>query len=119
MATITKFEDTECWQQARKLIHQLYQSKNGYGHDYVYKDQLMKSAYSVMNNIVEGFGRRSNKEFARYLEIACGSCFEIKSMVYVGCDLGYFNNDEQKLLFASLDIVERKIKGLLKYLRSK
>lgn len=119
MATIKKFEDLECWQVARQLVYQLYRAKPHYKHDFIFNDQIIRAAYSVMNNIAEGFGRHSNKEFARFLEIACGSCFEIKSMIYMGQDLEYFKQPIAEELFTTIDIVERKLKSLLKYLRSK
>ena len=42
-----------------------------------------------MANIAEGFGRRSDKEFASFLNIARASAAETRSHLYVALDLGY------------------------------
>ena len=48
---------------------------------------------SVMNNIAEGFERFTEIEFARFLDVARGSCGEVRSMYYAAEDLGYVSSD--------------------------
>jgi four helix bundle protein len=42
-----------------------------------------------MSNIAEGFGRRSDRDFAHYLDTARGSAIEVQSLLYVALDAGY------------------------------
>ena len=94
MATAKTFEDLWIWQQARILVKQVYPDF-GVGtpgsQDFGFRDQIQKAAISVMNNIAEGFERESDAQFARFLEIAKGSCGEVRSMYYAAEDLGYVN----------------------------
>jgi four helix bundle protein len=86
------FEDLWIWQSARELVGHVYRDF-GEGtpaaRDFGYRKQINDAAVSVMNNIAEGFERRTRKEFARFLDIAKGSCGEVRSMYYVAEDLKY------------------------------
>ena len=68
---IEKFEDIISWQKARLLTIDIYNTfKNS--KDFGYKNQIERASVSIMNNIAEGFERRSNKEFRQFLFIAKG-----------------------------------------------
>jgi four helix bundle protein len=55
--------------------------------------QIQRAGISVMNNIAEGFERFTEIEFARFLDVARGSCGEVRSMYYAAEDLGYVTPD--------------------------
>jgi len=59
-------EDLWVWQQARKMVADVYRDF-GAGmpaeRDYAFRRQLQSAAVSVMNNIAEGFERKSSTEF--------------------------------------------------------
>jgi four helix bundle protein len=85
------FEDLWIWQQARILVKNIYHDFNqGKGsQDYGFRNQIQKAGVSIMNNIAEGFERSSDLDFARFLDIAKGSCGEVRSMYYAARDLDY------------------------------
>ena len=118
---IEKFEDLECWQEARVLVNLAYSlsSQGSFAKDFDLKSQFRRASISVMNNIAEGFGRYSNKEFTRFLEISTASSFEVKSMTYILIDLEYITNEQSKTLFEQEEKTRRKALALLKYLKNK
>ena len=71
-----------------------------------------------MANISEGFGRRSDKEFANFLNIAHGSAAECQSHLYVALDLGYVTTSEFELLYAEFGECSKMALALAKHLRS-
>lgn len=71
-----------------------------------------------MSNIAEGFGRRTNKEFANFLVIAHGSAAEVQSHLYVAHDQGYISEKEFSDAYAEVDEVSRMIQGFSTYLRN-
>ncbi len=63
MATIKRFEDINAWQKARQLAQKIYLISNEgeFARNFELKNQINKSAGSVMDNIAEGFGRGGRK----------------------------------------------------------
>lgn len=118
---VTRFEDLHSWQEARKLVTMTYKmTRSGMiACDWGLRDQLRRASLSVMSNIAEGFGRKSDKEFIRYLEISNGSLNEVKSILYASSDLGYVGNDEIKRVHESVDLVRAMNRGLIRYLASR
>jgi four helix bundle protein len=94
MATYSTFEEMPIWQQSRSLAKQVYQlTREGeFARDFGLRDQLQRSAVSVMSNIAEGFERTSRKEFANFLNIAKGSLGEALSQITIACDIGYIED---------------------------
>lgn len=92
MNHIESFEDLRIWQEAREMVKQIYRDMRDV-RDYGFRDQLQRAGISVMNNIAEGFERNSDKEFARFLDIAKGSAGEVRSMYYAAEDLCFVECD--------------------------
>lgn len=118
MNYVTRFEDLRCWQNARKLVCQIYKLKGqALNKDFVAKDQFRRASLSIMNNIAEGFHRFSNKEKVRFLEIAQSSAAEVSSMLYLFDDLEYINTEQLVELRELLRIIRSQILSLIKKLR--
>ena len=111
-----KFEDLEIWQSARIIVNEISKLMENY-RDYGFKDQIQRASVSIMNNIAEGSEAGSDSIFIRYLNIAKGSCAEVRSMLYLCedkklCSAEYANNLRETLI-----IIASKIKRLINYLR--
>ena len=72
-----------------------------------------------MNNIAEGFGRYSNKEFIRFLEYSSSSAAEVKSMIYVLEDLNYSDAEYLKEIHNQIDKTRKLVLGLIRYLKNR
>jgi len=117
---LTRFEDLECWQEARKLVNMVYEAirKNKeFQKDYRLKDQSIGASVSVMGNIPEGFVRRSNKEFIQFLFISISSAAELQSHMYVALDQNYISDDQFHDIYQQSDKTAKMISGLITYLR--
>lgn len=79
--------------------------------DYGFKDQIQRAAVSIMNNIAEGHESGTDAKFFYFLNIARGSCGEVRSMLYLCEDLGFCTAADRE----SLQIQVRKItSGIVK-----
>lgn len=87
-----RFEDLQIWQEARALANCVYEAF-GDCRDYALRDQIQRASTSVMNNVAEGFERRTSKGFGHFLDIAKGSSGEVRSMLYLAEDRRYIPSD--------------------------
>jgi len=120
MAAIKTFEELKCWQKARELVNLVYTmtKQKPISYDFEMRNQIRRAALSVMNNIAEGFGRESTKEFLRFLDISHASCVEVKSMTYILEDLKYLSKADAETLRSKADEIKGLNRGLMKYLRT-
>lgn len=88
-----------------------------FSRDFGLRDQLRRAVVSIMANIAEGFGRRSNKDFANFLVIAHASAAEAQSHLYVALDLDYISEEIFSELYSALDETSRLIMALNLHLR--
>ena len=121
MSKIERFEDLKCWQAARALVKESFiaATEGPLARDFDAKSQFKRAALSSMNNIAEGFGRFSDKEFIRFLDTAQSSVQEVESMLYVFEDLSYLPHEKIGSLRSKATNTKGLILGLIKYLRNK
>jgi four helix bundle protein len=119
MATFSRLEDIQVWQKARLLTKRIYKATEDskFSQDYGLRNQIQRASISIMANIAEGFGRRSDKEFANFLNMAHGSATEVQSHLYVALDLTYINEATFNELGGLLDEISRMILALAQRLR--
>ena len=121
MAPITRFEEILAWRKAKDLVREIYLvcGEGRFSRDFGLKDQICRAAVSTMSNIAEGFGRRSSKDFAHFLDVARGSALEVQSLLHVAHDLTYINEVDFKRLFKLADEAVSLISGFTAYLRGR
>lgn len=83
-----KFEDLNVWKRSARLSAQIYRELSELK-DFGFRDQITRSGLSIPSNIAEGHERDSEKEFAKFLSYAKGSCGELRTQIYVGIEAGY------------------------------
>jgi four helix bundle protein len=120
MATIRRIEEIQAWQKARELVRETYKTcaEGPLARDFGLRDQIRRAAVSSMSNIAEGFARKTDKEFAHFLDIARGSAIEAQSLLYVALDVQYINRGEFARLSRLADETASLIGGLTSYLRA-
>lgn len=111
-----KLENLDVWNDARFFVVDIYRMMYNV-RDYGFKDQIQRAAVSIMNNIAEGFESGSDVQFAHFLNIAKGSCSEVKSMLFLCQDLKYCTEKKRIELYDKLYNISSKIYNLSTYLK--
>ena len=118
MAGARHFTGLVAWQLADEVRRVLFELSNDgpAARDLEYRRQLRRAADSACDNIAEGFGRYSHREFARFLVIAKSSLDEAESQVLGGLDKGYFLPEDAAAARTTIARARRAILGLKRYL---
>lgn len=105
----------DVWQESVALAVYTYQVTEQFPKTEVYSltAQMRRAAVSVPSNIAEGAARHSTKEFAQFLNIAGGSLSELDTQVEIATQLGYISSDEKNKLVEQMDLISRKLAGLI------
>jgi four helix bundle protein len=118
--TIQRFEDLDCWIQAREFVNMVYRAvkaNNEFQKDFRLNGQITGAAISVMNNIAEGWASQSNAEFIRFLTYSRRSAAETQNCAYIALDQKYLTDSQFEEIYnqglKSIQIID----GLLRYLR--
>ena len=121
MASFKRFEDIQAWQKARqvtKIIYQVAAAAEKFSRDFGLRDQLRSASISIMANIAEGHGRRTNKDFASFLTMSHGSAAEVQSHLYVALDLGYIDKQTFTEIYRVVDEISKMTFALSRHLLS-
>ena len=113
-----RFMDLEIWQEAIAIGVTLFELADKLESKRLYKfaEQLRGSGLSMSNNIAEGSGSNSKREFSSFLNIARRSTFENANILIVMEGLHLVDETEVTLLLQRLDRLCRKITNFQKSL---
>ena len=78
---------------------------------------MQRAAVSIASNIAEGASRKSETEFARYLEISIGSSFELETQLTIANELGYINATDFDSFLIELNTLQKQINQFITKLK--
>lgn len=81
-------------------------------------DQLQRAAVSISSNIAEGSAKPSDADFARFLDNALGSAYEVETQLLISKNVGYLTEDLYENLFNDLKEIEMQLVGFIRRIRS-
>ncbi len=116
---VERFEDLELWQHASSIaidIYNLCEENPKLKNDWGAKDQIRRAAFSISNNIAEGFEYNNNKDFIKFLRYSKGSAGELRNQLYVLHRAGVIKKETYEEFYNRLIHQSRQLKGFMKYL---
>lgn len=114
------FKQFEIWQLGFELTLACYQLTKHLPDEEKFglTSQMRRSSVSIPANIAEGCGRKSDKDFSRFLEIALGSSFEFETHFMIADQLGYLSSIDPQPMYELVNKVQRKTNALITTLSS-
>jgi len=113
-----RFQNLEIWKRSIDIADRLLDIavKMDARKYYRFSDQLRGAALSISNNISEGAGSASKKEFAQFLNFAKRSCFENANMLILFCKRGLIAEELHDALLKELEEESKMIETFRKTL---
>ena len=106
-----RFQDLEIWRMAIEIADELFGIADELEGKRLFRftDQLRGAGMSMSNNIAEGSGSDSKKEFIRFLNIARRSTFENANILFLLRRRNLMEEETLELLLDRLDHLCRMI----------
>lgn len=113
---VYSFEKLEVWEKSRELVKEIYQLTQQFPNDerFGLTNQMRRAIVSVSSNIAEGSTRHSNKDKARFYEIAFGSLIEVLNQLILAEDLEYFPSEKLNSIRPKIEAAARMLNALHK-----
>lgn len=115
------FKNYEIWIDSIELTDVIYDICEVFPKNELYQlgSQMERAVVSIPSNIAEGAGRRSDVEFARFLDIALGSAYELETQLIIAKRRKYISEDIFKSTDESIMSLQKRIGSFIVTLTEK
>ena len=106
-----RFQRLDIWKESVPVSRELFVLAEKLRKDNYYSlsDQLIRASLSITNNIAEGSGSATKKDFANFLNIARRSIFECANIIIILNEYKLINPEYQDRMLDSLKNLSAKI----------
>lgn len=110
------FRTLNVYQQAIAFANKIYQTTDSFPvkEKYGLCSQMQRAAVSIPSNIAEGSSRRTSADFARFLDAAIGSAFELETQLTIAHNIGYLDIETYQTLIEGLTSIQKQTNQLRK-----
>jgi len=114
------YRELKVWQKSIDLAERIYQLTAKFPASEVYglSNQMRRASVSIASNIAEGWGRRSRREYSKFVLVARGSNDELQTQLAIAQRLGF---GDATLLSGAADLsneIGRMLNGLYSFLQT-
>jgi len=108
------FRELKVWNKAIELSKRAYAVSRSMPESerYGLAGQLQRASVSIACNIAEGAGRKSPKEFSKFLSVAMGSSYEVETLLVIGKEVMLISYDDFELLHSLNSEIQKMINKL-------
>jgi four helix bundle protein len=90
------FKKLPVWQKGIEIVDKLYSAAGYFPEEerYGLRSQSTRAAVSIPSNIADGSGKKSTREYIRYLETSLASAFELETHLIIVKQRGWFPTEK-------------------------
>ena len=109
------FKRLVVWQKAMSLVTNIYKNIKSFPKEELYglSSQIKRSAISIPSNIAEGYGRKGNRDYLRFLNMSLSSLFELQTQLEIAKNLTFLTEDCFGKIYEDTREVERMLTSFI------
>lgn len=109
------FKEFQVWQRGMSLVKDIYQMTSSFPAEEKFgiTSQIRRCAVSIPSNIAEGAGRKTDKDFSRFLSISLGSQFELETQLIVSKEIGFLSEEQLTSTTQELNEIQKMTRTLI------
>lgn len=113
------YRELKVWQSSIDLAEKIYRLTANFPASEIYglTSQIRRASVSIPSNIAEGWGRRSRKDYGRFVLMAAGSNDELQTQLVIADRLAFGDQQLREEAAVLSDEVGRMLQGLHKFLQ--
>lgn len=112
------YKELTVWKNGIGLVKEIYLLSRRFPSEekFALTTQITRAAVSIPANIAEGSSRHSDKDYARFLQIALGSAFELQTYFVIIKELSWIPANELTAVELRLEEQIKMLHGFIKKL---
>ena len=109
------FHNYKVWSKGHQIALSIYKKTKSFPNEELFglTSQIRRASMSIPFNIAEGCGRKSDAEFAHFLNIAAGSASEVEEELLLSFDLGFLDKESYQLLDNDIKEIKTMLSKLI------
>ena len=114
------FRELIVWQKAMTFVTEVYRVTADFppAETYGLTSQIRRCAVSIPSNIAEGYGRRSDGDYVRFLLISQGSLFEIQTQLEIARNLQFIEECAFTQVYELSREIERMMSSFIRKIKN-
>lgn len=115
------FKELIIWQKGIEIVKKVYKTSGKFPSQEKYGiiSQMTRAAVSISANIAEGSSRNSDKDYARFLQLALGSAFELQTYLVIVREMEWASSEELLQIESMLEEEIKMTHSFIKKLTTK
>ncbi len=111
------YKELHIWQKGIEIVKKIYLLTNQFPdtEKFGITSQITRAAVSIPANIAEGSSRNSDKDYARFLQLALGSAFEVQTYLVIAKEMNWAKSEYINIIEV---LLEEEIKMIHRFINT-
>lgn len=118
---ITSYKELDVWKKSMLLVREIYIKTSNFSENEKFGliSQMRRASVSIPSNIAEGWGRKTNKDYVKFLHISLGSLYELETQVIICEKINLISKDQLIEIYEFINDIGKMLNILIYKLNKK